>query len=56
MSTTSGNETGSSFNAFSASANWLRLLTNQFDNAGNFNFTNPPNTNWPLGFYLLQVS
>ena len=36
-------------------ANWLRLLTNQFDNNGNFNFTNAPNTNWLQGFYRLQI-
>ena len=35
-------------------ANWARLLTNQFDSSGNFNFTNAPNTNWPQAFYLLQ--
>ena len=38
-----------------ATTNWLRLLTNQFDNSGNFNFTNAPNTNWPQGYYQLQV-
>jgi autotransporter-associated beta strand protein len=34
--------------------NWARLLTNHFDNSGNFNFTNAPSTNWPQAFYLLQ--
>ncbi len=38
-----------------ATTNWLRLLTNQFDNSGNFNFTNAPNTNWPQGYYRLLV-
>jgi autotransporter-associated beta strand protein len=34
--------------------NWTVLLTNQFDNGGNFNFSNPfsPNTQ---NFYLLQL-
>jgi autotransporter-associated beta strand protein len=36
-------------------SNWTRLLTNQFDAAGSFNFTNPMNPNWPQGFYLLQI-
>jgi uncharacterized protein with beta-barrel porin domain len=36
-------------------SNWTRLLTNQFDAGGNFNFTNRPNTNWPQGFYRLLV-
>jgi hypothetical protein len=35
--------------------NWTRLLTNQFDNSGNFNFTNTMNTNSPQLFYILQV-
>ena len=35
-------------------ANWPRLLTNQFDGSGNFNFTNALNPAWPQGFYLLQ--
>jgi hypothetical protein len=35
--------------------NWTCLLTNQFDNSGNFNFTNALNPNWPQGFYLLQL-
>jgi len=35
--------------------NWTRLLTNQFDAIGNFNFTNPINTNSPQSFYLLQL-
>ena len=34
--------------------NWTRLLTNQFDNNGNFDFTNVVGTNSP-GFYLLQL-
>jgi autotransporter-associated beta strand protein len=36
-------------------ASWTRLLTNQFDNSGNFNFTNPMDTNALQNFYLLQV-
>ena len=35
--------------------NWQRLLTNQFDSGGNFNFSNALNTNWPQGFYRLLV-
>jgi hypothetical protein len=36
-------------------SNWARLLTNQFDAGGNFNFTNLVNPDWPQGFYLLQI-
>jgi autotransporter-associated beta strand protein len=36
-------------------SNWTRLLTNQFDGSGNFNFTNAPDTNAPQSFYLLQL-
>jgi hypothetical protein len=36
-------------------SNWTRLLTNQFDNGGNFSFTNALNPIWPQGFYLLQL-
>jgi len=35
--------------------NWTRLLTNQFDSSGNFNFTNPMSANWPQNFYQLQI-
>jgi autotransporter-associated beta strand protein len=35
-------------------SNWTRLLTNQFDNSGNFNFTNAVGTN-AQSFYLLQL-
>jgi hypothetical protein len=35
--------------------NWMRLLTNQFDAAGNFNFTNPVGPNAPQNFYRLQL-
>ena len=35
--------------------NWTRLLTNQFDSNGNFNFTNAINTNTLQGFYRLQL-
>jgi hypothetical protein len=34
--------------------NWTVLLTNQFDNSGNFNFTNPFGINAQT-FYLLQL-
>ena len=36
-------------------ANWTRLLTNQFDGNGNFNFTNIMDPNSPQKFYLLQL-
>jgi hypothetical protein len=36
-------------------ANWTRLVTNQFDVSGNFNFTNAMDTNSPQSFYLLQL-
>jgi autotransporter-associated beta strand protein len=35
--------------------NWTRLLTNQFDNNGNFNFTKGMNTNLLHGFYIIQM-
>jgi autotransporter-associated beta strand protein len=35
--------------------NWTRLLTNQFDGSGNFNFTNPIDFNAAQNFYLLQL-
>ncbi len=35
------------------SSNWPRLLTNQFDESGNFNFTNPPAASPPPSFYRL---
>jgi fibronectin-binding autotransporter adhesin len=35
-------------------SNWTRLLTNQFDSNGNFNFTNAGGTN-AQSFYLLQL-
>jgi len=44
-----------STNLIQPASNWTRLLTNQFDNYGNFNFTNPLNTNGPQHFYRLQV-
>jgi len=34
--------------------NWTRLLTNTFDNNGNFDFTNLLNTNGPNSFFRLQ--
>ena len=36
-------------------SNWTRLLTNQFDVGGNFNFTNAINSNFTQSFYLLQI-
>jgi hypothetical protein len=36
-------------------SNWTRLLTNQFDNSGNFNFTNAMNPDSPQNFYRLQL-
>jgi hypothetical protein len=35
--------------------NWTRILTNQFDAGGNFNFTNSVTTNSVQSFYLLQL-
>jgi autotransporter-associated beta strand protein len=35
--------------------NWTRLLTNQFDDGGNFNFTNSIPPDAPQDFYLLQL-
>jgi hypothetical protein len=35
--------------------NWTVLLTNQFDNNGNFIFTNALNANSPQSFYLIQL-
>jgi hypothetical protein len=34
---------------------WTPLLTNQFDNNGNFNFTNIPDPGMPQQFYILQA-
>jgi rhamnogalacturonan endolyase len=36
-------------------ANWTRVLTNQFDDNGNFNFTNTLNPAGPQTFYFLQL-
>jgi autotransporter-associated beta strand protein len=41
-------------NLASPLSNWTRLLTNQFDQNGNFNFTNPITPNLPQGYYLIQ--
>ncbi len=35
--------------------NWVRLLTNQFDNNGNFSFTNDLDPNSPQNFFRLQL-
>jgi autotransporter-associated beta strand protein len=35
--------------------NWTRVLTNQFDNNGNFDFTYPVNPSLRCSFYLLQL-
>jgi hypothetical protein len=42
-------------NLATPASNWLRLFTNQFDAAGNFNFTNPLNPDGPQNFYRLQI-
>ena len=44
-----------STNLLTPLANWTRLLTNQFDPGGNFDFTNPLPPNTPSEFYRLQV-
>ena len=44
-----------SINLAAPLTNWTRLLTNQFDGNGNFNFTNAMNTNNAQSFYLLQL-
>jgi hypothetical protein len=36
-------------------AGWTPLLTNQFDNNGNFIFTNTSITNLPQGFFIIQL-
>jgi autotransporter-associated beta strand protein len=59
--TGTGGATGATFYVLGSTnintplTNWTRLLTNQFDNNGNFNFTNPAVTNSPQQFYLLQL-
>lgn len=35
--------------------NWTRLITNQFDARGDFNFTNQIDPDWPQGFYRLLL-
>lgn len=42
-------------NLATPATNWARLLTNQFDNAGDFNFTNNANPANPQTFYRLQL-
>jgi hypothetical protein len=44
-----------STNLATPSGNWTPLLTNQFDNSGNFNFTTNANTGNPQNFYRLQL-
>jgi autotransporter-associated beta strand protein len=44
-----------STNLAASLTNWTRLLTNQFDAFGNFNFTNGINSTTPQSFYLLQL-
>jgi rhamnogalacturonan endolyase len=41
-------------NISTSHSNWTRLLTNQFDGNGSFNFTNSAGTN-AQNFYLLQI-
>ena len=44
-----------STNMIAPPADWTPVLTNQFDENGNFNFTNGMNTNLPQGFYIIRV-
>jgi autotransporter-associated beta strand protein len=44
-----------STNIITPLSNWTRILTNQFDNGGGFNFTNPDDPKVPQSFYLLQL-
>lgn len=44
-----------STNVAAPPASWTRLLTNQFDNTGSFNFTNPLNPGAPQSFYQIQA-
>jgi fibronectin type 3 domain-containing protein len=44
-----------STNMAASRSSWVPVLTNQFDNNGNFNFTNGLNTSLPQGFYIIQV-
>jgi hypothetical protein len=34
---------------------WTPVLTNHFDDHGDFGFTNALNLNWPQSFYLLRT-
>jgi autotransporter-associated beta strand protein len=45
----------SSTNIAAPLSNWARLLTNEFDDSGDFTFTNPPASGAPQEFFLLQV-
>lgn len=45
----------SSTNLASPLTNWTRLFTNQFDNSGNFNFTNPIIPGAPQMYYRLLM-
>jgi hypothetical protein len=36
-------------------SNWTQLLTNQFDDNGNFHFTNAIPPPLPQNYYLLQL-
>ncbi len=36
-------------------SSWTRLITNQFDASGNFNFTNPPNTGSAQSYYMIRL-
>ena len=42
-------------NLATPASNWTRLLTNQFDGSGNFNFTTNAGTGLPQNFYRLQL-
>ncbi len=45
----------SSTNLTLPTAQWTRVVTNQFDSGGNFALTNAINSNWPQTFYRLQL-
>jgi fibronectin type 3 domain-containing protein len=42
-------------NLLTPSSNWTRLLTNQFDSSGNFNFTNALDPNSPQNYYRVEI-
>jgi autotransporter-associated beta strand protein len=44
-----------STNSAAPLSNWTPVLTNLFDAAGNFDFTNPPDPSQPQQFFILQL-